>query len=113
MKMSFNTGPMHLAAMLGCPTLTLYFHGHEGTWFPYGEDGRAVHIALSPRCSRTRCLESCPEAAMCGLAIASETVATVWKTMWGKKMRNGGDRMSGWDGNLSAFKRPIRVLEDR
>lgn len=80
-----DTGPMHLAAMLGCPTLTLYFHGHEGTWFPYGEDGRAVHIALSPRCSRTRCLENCPEAAACGRAIAYETVATVWKTMWGGK----------------------------
>lgn len=70
-----DTGPMHLAAMLGCPTLTLYFHGSEGTWFPYGGDKRARHVALHPGCSRPRCLESCPEAASCGQKIALEQVS--------------------------------------
>jgi hypothetical protein len=40
--------------MQGAPTVTLYFLGSEGTWFPYGGDERAGHIALHPACSRFR-----------------------------------------------------------
>ena len=76
-----DTGPMHLAAMLGAPTVTLYFHGSAATWFPYGTDERAEHVALSPGCSRARCLGSCQEAATCGRKIALETVAAVLKRM--------------------------------
>ena len=65
-----DTGPMHLAAMLGVPTVTLYFHGSEGTWFPYGEDERAEHVALHPDCSRRCCFATCPEAGTCGGEIA-------------------------------------------
>lgn len=87
-----DTGPMHLAAMLGTPTVTLYFHGSKETWFPYGEDERAEHVALSPGCSRTRCMESCRDVASCGSKITFETVAAALKGMcggWGCP-RNGG-----------------------
>lgn len=76
-----DTGPMHLAAMLGAPTVTLYFHGSAATWFPYGTDERAEHVALSPECSRARCLGSCQEAAKCGRKITLDTVAVVLKGM--------------------------------
>lgn len=80
-----DTGPMHLAAMLGVPTVTLYFHGSEGTWFPYGSDERAEHVALSPGCSRARCLASCVEAASCGGKIAYENVLSAWKALCGEE----------------------------
>jgi len=73
-----DTGPMHLAAMLGTPTVALHFHGSEGTWFPYDGDERARHVALHPACSRPRCLNSCPEAAECRRKIPFESVAAVW-----------------------------------
>ena len=72
-----DTGPMHLAAMLGVPTVTLHFHGSEGTWFPYGGDKRARHVALHPDCSRSRCLDNCPEAAGCGRKIDFGAVVAV------------------------------------
>lgn len=78
-----DTGPMHLAAMLGAPTVTLHFHGSEGTWFPYGGDERAVHVALHPACSRPRCLESCPKAAGCGRKIEFGAVAGAWEKLCG------------------------------
>jgi ADP-heptose:LPS heptosyltransferase len=78
-----DTGPMHLAAMLGAPTVTLYFHGSEGTWFPYGGDERAGHVALHPACSRSRCLESCPAAAGCGRKIEFGAVAEAWEALRG------------------------------
>ena len=81
-----DTGPMHLAAMLGVPTVTLYFHGSEGTWFPYGSDERAEHVALSPGCSRARCLASCREVAACGGKIALETVAAALKALCGEAL---------------------------
>lgn len=74
-----DTGPMHLAAMLGAPTVTLYFHGSEGAWFPYGGDVRAGHVALSPGCSRARCMESCKHVASCRRKIALETVEAALK----------------------------------
>ncbi len=80
-----DTGPMHLAAMLGVPTVTLHFHGSEGTWFPYGGDGRAAHVALHPACSRSRCLNSCPKAARCGRKIEFGAVAAAWEAVCGKE----------------------------
>ena len=74
-----DTGPMHLAAMLGVPTVTLYFHGSEWTWFPYGGDGRAEHVALSPGCSQVRCMASCSEEVSCGKKIALGAVAAALK----------------------------------
>lgn len=74
-----DTGPMHLAAMLGVPTVTLYFHGSERTWSPYGSDERAVHVALHPACSGARCLGSCRMPSSCVRNIALETVATAWE----------------------------------
>lgn len=78
-----DTGPMHLAAMLGVPTVALYFHGSARTWSPYGGDERAVHVALSPGCARTRCLERCQEAAGCGRNIAFGTVAAAVRMVCG------------------------------
>ncbi|MBR6021923.1 MAG: glycosyltransferase family 9 protein [Kiritimatiellae bacterium] len=79
-----DTGPMHLAAMLGVPTVTLYFHGSEGTWFPYGSDERTDHVALSPGCARARCLEHCREAVSCGRIITLETVEEALKRVCGE-----------------------------
>jgi ADP-heptose:LPS heptosyltransferase len=76
-----DTGPMHLAAMLGVPTLTLHFHGSGDTWFPYGSDERAEHVVLSPGCARARCLDRCREAASCGKQIPFGTVAAAWKAL--------------------------------
>ena len=76
-----DTGPMHLAAMLGTPTLTLHFHGSVGTWFPYGSDERAEHVALSPGCARARCLDRCREAASCGKQIPFGTLEEAWKAL--------------------------------
>lgn len=83
-----DTGPMHLAAMLGTVTVTLYFHGSEGTWFPYGGDGRAAHVALHPACSRSRCLASCQKAAECGRKIGFGAVAGAWEALRGKENLN-------------------------
>ncbi len=71
--------------MQGAPTVTLYFLGSEGTWFPYGGDERAGHIALHPACSRSRCLNSCPEAADCGRKIAFGAVAGACVAACGKE----------------------------
>ena len=76
-----DTGPMHLAAMLGIPTLTLHFHGSGETWFPYGSDERAEHVALSPGCARARCPDRCREAASCGKRIPFGTVEAAWKAL--------------------------------
>lgn len=76
-----DTGPMHLAAMLGVPTVTLYFHGSERTWFTYGGDERAEHVALHPACSKPRCLSSCPEAGKCGGKIEFGAVTAAWRAL--------------------------------
>lgn len=67
--------------MQGAPTVTLYFLGSEGTWFPYGGDERTGHVALYLVCSRSRCPNSCPEAAGCGRKITFGVVVAAWEAL--------------------------------
>lgn len=71
--MGHDSGPMHLAAAVGTPTVAV-FSGHSlpGVWFPYGPGHTPLH-------HRTKCagchLERCVEyGKMCITAIEPETV---------------------------------------
>lgn len=60
-----DTGLMHLACMLGAPSVTIMPHGTHFTWFPYAEDERARHICLAPDCAAPLCVNECRDAACC------------------------------------------------
>jgi ADP-heptose:LPS heptosyltransferase len=71
-----DTGPMHLAAAVGCPTLSLWGPTEPAKWAPRGPPHR--HIRLHPRCSgctywdpASRCLRPTHE---CMEAIATDLV---------------------------------------
>lgn len=73
-----DTGLMHLACALGTPSVTIFAHGHEATWFPYVGDSRAPHLCASPECSHPKCLESCPQWREC---LAHVPIATVMEAI--------------------------------
>lgn len=69
-----DTGLMHLACMLGAPSVTIMPHGHHFTWFPYGADERARHVCLAPACATPMCVSECGETAKCAGKIQVEQV---------------------------------------
>lgn len=60
-----DTGLMHLACMIGAPSITIMPHGTHFTWFPYGVDTRAPHICLAPDCAAPLCVNKCRDVARC------------------------------------------------
>lgn len=69
-----DTGLMHLACMLGAPSVTIMPHGHHFTWFPYAADERARHVCLAPSCATPTCAGECGETAKCAGKIQVEQV---------------------------------------
>ena len=69
-----DTGLMHLACMLGAPSVTIMPHGHHFTWFPYGADERAKHVCLAPACATPTCAGECGDVAGCVGKISVERV---------------------------------------
>lgn len=69
-----DTGLMHLACMLGAPSVTVMPHGMHFTWFPYRGDVRAQHVCLVPPCSTPMCVNDCGALATCAGKIPVERV---------------------------------------
>lgn len=69
-----DTGLMHLACMLGAPSVTIMPHGHHFTWFPYAADERARHVCLAPACATPTCAGECGDVAGCVGKISVERV---------------------------------------
>ena len=85
-----DTGVMHLAAMLGVPTVTLIPNGANFTWFPYGADGRARHVCCTPPCARPACSLRCPDVSTCVSKIRTEDVETAIQNLINVELK--GDR---------------------
>lgn len=69
-----DTGLMHLACMLGAPSVTICPFGSQFTWFPYAGDRRAVHCCLAPKCSFPLCVNRCVNISECADKITVEEV---------------------------------------
>lgn len=69
-----DTGLMHLACMLGSPSVTIVPMGTQFTWFPYADDERAPHICCSPSCARPMCSRGCVKVRHCIDMIEKEYV---------------------------------------
>ena len=69
-----DTGLMHLACMLGAPSVTIMPHGTHFTWFPYAADERARHVCLAPKCAAPMCANECGSVAECVEKISVENV---------------------------------------
>ena len=84
-----DTGLMHLACMLGAPSVTIMPHGMHFTWFPYAADERARHICLVPECVAPMCAGTCGHVADCvgGISIAQvkRTIDNVMATRKNKE----------------------------
>ena len=65
---------MHLACMLGAPSVTIMPHGMHFTWFPYAADERARHVCLAPACATPTCAGECGDVAGCVGKISVERV---------------------------------------
>lgn len=57
-----DTGMMHLACTLGCPSVTISAADAHFTWFPYDEK---IHGLIYPSCSSTRCWQDCKDSSEC------------------------------------------------
>lgn len=60
-----DTGLMHLACMLGSPSVTIIPMGMHYTWFPYRDDKRARHLCCVPSCARPFCANDCAQVMNC------------------------------------------------
>lgn len=69
-----DTGLMHLACILGTPSLTIMPNGTQFTWFPYQSDTRARHLFCSPSCAKPMCSQDCPMRLDCIKMISVEQV---------------------------------------
>jgi len=69
-----DTGVMHLASMLGAPTVTIITHGANFTWFPYEVDKRARHVCCKPPCASPICISRCRETSSCISKISIDVV---------------------------------------
>jgi heptosyltransferase-3 len=69
-----DTGAMHLGAMVGLPSVTIFSaRDYPGRWEPFGEG----HIVLRHETDCAGCmLETCPEQNKCLNSIAVETILT-------------------------------------
>ena len=78
-----DTGLMHLACMLGAPSVTIMPFGMHFTWFPYAADEREVpHVCLVPDCAAPTCVNGCKASAECVRKISVEQVeAAIEETM--------------------------------
>jgi ADP-heptose:LPS heptosyltransferase len=55
-----DSGPLHLAAAQGCPTLHLYGPGDAGRFGPWGDPARHVVIRVELWCSPCGVFDACP-----------------------------------------------------
>ena len=69
-----DTGLMHLACMIGAPSVTIMPHGTHFTWFPYDGDTRVPHICLAPDCAAPLCVNKCRDTAHCVGKISTSEV---------------------------------------
>ena len=82
-----DTGLMHFACILGVPSVTVMPHGTHFTWFPYGDDPRAPHVACCPACAGPTCAMECRESKACVEKIG---VDEVWQQV--ERIMDVGER---------------------
>ena len=70
-----DTGLMHLACILGAPSVTVVPLGMHYTWFPYCDDRRARHLCCVPVCAMPYCANDCTQTKSCVGKISREQVA--------------------------------------
>lgn len=90
-----DTGPLHLAAAVGTPTLCILGGGHFGRFYPYGD--QRMHRAVFHELECFHCNWACPyEVSHC---IHDITVEEVWQSV--QRMFNEVPVPRGMNGNPS------------